>query len=66
MNKKSLSDEQIKKVSGGNATKIATVMMCEKCPYQDLWIGDYVGKAYNCKWCNGENTFIGRNLMEVS
>jgi len=61
--KKQLSKEELKKISGGGGfdkkpTVKQTGMRCISCEYILLWNGDHTGKIFDCPNC-GKHTFMG-------
>jgi len=55
-NKKELSQEELKKIAGGRPKN--TVMKCKACDYSVVWVGDYMGKTFNCPSC-AKYKFVG-------
>lgn len=49
-----LKDEQLEQVSGGYEAEegIITKMHCSSCPNEYVWVGDFVGRTFECPHCH--------------
>ena len=56
LNKKlaELTEKELEQVVGGHEAEegITTKMHCSSCPFEYVWVGDFVGRTFECPHCH--------------